>query len=54
MITNRETVNKIATLRYNGYGVQSIAAILEMAVADVVAVVGAYKLKSWTEIFGGE
>lgn len=49
MITRKETLNQIAQLRYLGYGVQSIAAILSLVVADVDAAIKAYKFISWSE-----
>jgi hypothetical protein len=49
MIVQKETLNKIADLRYLGYGVQSIAAILNLAVADVAGAIKAYKFISWSE-----
>jgi hypothetical protein len=52
MITQKETLNKIAELRWLGYGVQSIAAILGLVVQDVHGAVTAYKFKSWTEFYG--
>ena len=44
MITQRETLNAISTLLYNGYTVYGIADILNIAVADVIAAVKAWKL----------
>ena len=44
MIIRRETLNEISTLLYNGYTVYGIADILNLAVADVIAAVKAFKL----------
>ena len=49
MITRKETLNEIAELRYRGFGVQSIAAILNLAVTDVASAIKAYKFISWSE-----
>ena len=44
MIIRRETLNEISTLLYNGHTVYGIADILNLAVADVIAAVKAFKL----------
>jgi hypothetical protein len=44
MITRRETLNEIATLRYNGRSLDYIAKALNLALKDVVAAVVAFKL----------
>ena len=44
MIIRRETLNEISTLLYNGYTVYGIAEIMNIAVADVIATVKAWKL----------
>jgi len=49
VIVQKETLNQIADLRWRGYGIQSIAAILNIAVADVFEVIKAYKFIKATE-----
>lgn len=44
MITRRETINEIATLKYLGYPVWRIAALLNIAVGDVAEAIKAWKL----------
>lgn len=44
MITRRETLNEIATLRYAGKSLDYIANKLNLALRDVVAAVVAWKL----------
>ena len=44
MIIRRETLNEISTLLYQGYTVYGIADILNIAVADVIVTVKAWKL----------
>ena len=44
MITRRETLNEISTLKHLGYPVWRIAALLNIAVGDVVAAIKAWKL----------
>lgn len=44
MIYQKETLNKIATLRYCGKSVEFIAAALGLVVADVAAALKAFKL----------
>lgn len=49
MIIQRETLNSIADLRWKGYGIQSIAAMLNLLVADVDGAIKAYKFKAYYE-----
>ena len=44
MITRRETINEIATLKYLGYPVWRIAALLNIAVGDIEAAIKTWKL----------
>jgi hypothetical protein len=44
MIIRRETLNEISQLRYLGYGVLAIAAIMNLVVSDVDAAIKAFKL----------
>ena len=44
MIYQKETLNKIATMRYCGKSVEFIAAALGLVVADVAAALKAFKL----------
>lgn len=49
MIVQKETLNQIADLRWKGFGIQSIAAILGLMVKDVDAAIKGYKLIAWYE-----
>lgn len=44
MITRRETINAIATYRYEGYGVATIARLLNIAAGDVAAAIRTWRL----------
>lgn len=44
MIIRRETLNEISTLLSKGYTAYGIADIMNIAVADVIAAVKAFKL----------
>jgi len=44
MVYQKETLNKIATLRYSGKSVEAIAAALGLIAADVAAALKAFKL----------
>jgi hypothetical protein len=44
MITRRETINVIATMRYENKSLDTIARTLNIALRDVVAAVVAWKL----------
>jgi hypothetical protein len=44
MIIRRETINEIATLKYLGYPVWRIAALLRIPAADIAAAIKAWKL----------
>ncbi len=44
MIYQKETLNKIATMRYCGKSVEFIAAALGLVAADVAAALKAFKL----------
>jgi hypothetical protein len=49
MITQKATLNEIAELRWKGFGIQSIAAILGLMVKDVDAAIKGYKFIAWYE-----
>ena len=44
MFIRRETINEIATLKYLGYPVWRIAALLNIAVGDVAEAIKTWKL----------
>jgi hypothetical protein len=44
MIIRRDTINEIATLKYLGYPVWRIAALLNIAVGDVAEAIKTWKL----------
>jgi hypothetical protein len=44
MIIRRETINEIATMRYLGYPVWRIAALLNIAVGDVAEAIKTWRL----------
>lgn len=44
MITQRETINAIATWRYKGYGAATIAQLMRIPVADITAAIKAWRL----------
>jgi hypothetical protein len=44
MIIRRETLNEISTLKHEGFGVGSIARMLNIAMDDVIAAIVAFKL----------
>ena len=47
MITQKETLNKIAELRYQGLPINGIAAILGLVAQDVYDAIDAFKFKTW-------
>ena len=44
MIVRRETINMIATYRYKGYGIATIAQLMKIPAADIEAAVKAWRL----------
>jgi hypothetical protein len=44
MIVRRDTINMIATYRYKGYGIATIAQLMKIPAADIAAAVKAWKL----------
>lgn len=44
MIIRRETINEIATLKYLGYPVWRMVALLKIPAADIEAAIKAWKL----------
>lgn len=44
MITRRDTINEIATWRYKGYTPATIAQLMKIPVADIIAAIKTWKL----------
>lgn len=44
MIVRRDTINTIATYRYKGYGIATIAQLMKIPAADIEAAVKAWRL----------
>jgi len=44
MIIRRDTINTIATYRYKGYGIATIAQLMKIPAADIAAAVKAWRL----------